>query len=838
MSQDEYVRDKVSALQEAVTQDRLEGEFKNYEFAVQSLIDIIMAMSVSYDDYRKPVSKVLYIFEWLKVSLLPYAMPLMEDYCSVVLNDISIIPDDLSIMDELIDDEVSALFSKALENTLSKNNRIEMASFEFDISGLSTVQLRRMLSLIMRILQYNTESIEWDQERVEVMFLNVAAGRYLAGLLGELDVFYFSLGMFLDRLFVSGRQQHARDMSENFLLCSFIDGVPEWGFFLEFKAFSAQGDISASLLYSLLYLNVIIKKGTVSEILLKETAWQFVKFYRNISLFDAAIKFYHSIPERIKFGPYKTRALKQTLFSCMLFKNDNSLPELVLDYLNQEREEILRGGMHDCLPWLILLYNIRRQYNNANYSSTGLGFYTVVFETIVPEEMIASFKKLLVESEDNSAILIDDLKKSIMKLSEARSLSDYSYDNEMSLKISRKVVMSDDVEGYLIAMMIKSDFGLFFHEKISPDKNKFSFSDANPANFYQYFGDYRELHLVDELKQYEVVWLSVGERLVRQCSLFEGVFEIRSLVNWEHRLFEAVKEALKPLLIHEVTKKVRGQVQMLVEEDYEYQVESIKKYLWNTRISVGESKALFLIKDMELSSFPHNLLLNQNGEFLFLERPIINVLSTDRLQDSLNSREVINTFSKGIWIPTQAGDLAISRLYGSIELLLNELRFNIFNSVSVEEPLSYDLNVLVCHGADDISKFNAIYPGGKNILFNIEGVVGPGKILVLFICHSGSMDKDIFQNQISTLIKRFLDLGYESIVAPFWALSIDVPPIWLPVFMCEFKSGALICDCVWKANMAVRDNYPNSTPATWACLHLYGNPFLKIGHPQTVPNHQ
>ena len=455
----------------------------------------------------------------------------------------------------------------------------------------------------------------------------------------------------------------------------------------------------------------------------------------------------------------------------------------------------------------------------------------VVFEAIVPEEMIAPFKKLLVESENNPVILVDDLKKAVMKLSEARSLSDYSYDNEMALKISQKLVMSDDVEGYMIAMMIKSDFGLFFNEKSGFDKYKFSFSDADPNNYYQYFEDYRMLSSDTSLKHYEVVWLAAGEKIVRQCILFEGVYQIHSLSDWKLGIFERVNDELKPLLIHEVTKKVRGQVQMLVEEDYEYQIEGIKRILFDMRVSTRASKAFLLIKDMQLSGFPHNLLLNENGDFLYLEKSIVNVLSNDRLRDSLICKEVINNFSRGIWIPAKAGDLAINRLYSSIDGLLLGLKFDILTDVSVTEPLSCDLNILVCHGADDISKFNVIYPGGENILFDIEGVVGPGKVLVLFICHSGSMNKATFQNQISTLIKRFLDLGYESIVAPFWALSIDVPPIWLPVFMHEFQSGTLISDCVWKANMAVRDNYLNSTPATWACLHLYGNPFLKTEQP-------
>jgi hypothetical protein len=827
MSNNEYVRKRVSDFQQAIVHDKLNNKFDNYQFAVKCLLDIVRQMSASYDNYRHPVPRVLYIFEWLSESLLYYTMPILNDYCNEILNNSFIIPEDLSIANESVDD-ILVLFMDTLGKSLKENNRVEMSEFKFDLDGCTDVEIKKMLSLVIDFLEHKTEILEWDQETVEIMFLNIAAGRVIAKKLGQLDIFYFSTGMFLDRLYVSGRQQHARDISENILLCSFLDGVPEWGFFMEFKVFSAQGDVSASVLYALLYMHVILEKAQVNELLLKETAWQFVKFYRNVSLFDFAVEFYDKIPKRIKFDAYKTRALRQTMFSCMLAKNDDSLPELALEYLHFVREDVFKGGMHDCLPWLILLYNIRRRYNLAHSLASSIGYFITVFESIFPEEMVASFKKLLVDSEFNPLVLIDDLKKSIIKLSEARSLSDFSYDNEMALKISQAIVMSDDIEGFLLAMMIKSDFGLFFHEKVVDSPRQFSFVNADSSRFYDSHKDYSVLSNINGLKQYDVVWLAMSGLFLRQCTLFNSKFEIQSLEKWKHKSFYSIKENIKPLLIHETTKKVRGQVRLLVEEDYEIQIEEIKEVLSFARIHDYSPNPLLLVKDMDISDFPHNLLLNDMGVFLLLKKPIANVLSTDKLLESLDDKSMSKNISKCVWIPVEAGDIAINRLFSQVEDVFNKFDFRLHTNVSVLHPLDYDLSILVCHGADDISKFNVIYPGGDSSIFDIESILGEGKILILFVCHSGSMDKDFFQNKISALIKRFLDLGYRSIIAPFWALSIDVPPIWLPIFMQEFESGAPIVNCVWKANLAVKEQYLNSTPALWACLHLYGNPFLRL----------
>ena len=69
-------------------------------------------------------------------------------------------------------------------------------------------------------------------------------------------------------------------------------------------------------------------------------------------------------------------------------------------------------------------------------------------------------------------------------------------------------------------------------------------------------------------------------------------------------------------------------------------------------------------------------------------------------------------------------------------------------------------------------------------------------------------------------------MGYSAVVAPAWSLNVDIIPVWLPEFMAVIVSGEYVVDAVYKANMKVKEQF--ITPSAWACLHLFGNPYMKI----------
>jgi hypothetical protein len=163
-------------------------------------------------------------------------------------------------------------------------------------------------------------------------------------------------------------------------------------------------------------------------------------------------------------------------------------------------------------------------------------------------------------------------------------------------------------------------------------------------------------------------------------------------------------------------------------------------------------------------------------------------------------------------------------LYSGIENTLQENAFEVFKQKELPKPLSTDINIVCSHGAKNISEVQILFQENK-ATHNLNSVIGMGKILIFFVCHSGSMKTEFFRNNVTSMVKRFIAQGYEAVIAPYWALDVTIPRYWLPVFLKSLDTGLTVSQAMFNANMKVYEIYP--TPAAWACLHLYGNPNLK-----------
>lgn len=136
-----------------------------------------------------------------------------------------------------------------------------------------------------------------------------------------------------------------------------------------------------------------------------------------------------------------------------------------------------------------------------------------------------------------------------------------------------------------------------------------------------------------------------------------------------------------------------------------------------------------------------------------------------------------------------------------------------------------DMNLIGAHGEINIADFQVLLFGDER-QDNLNLIIGPGKVLILFVCHSGTAESPLFKNEITSLIKRFIAKGYQNIVASSWSLDVSVPKHWFPVFLSELKAGRRISEAAFAGNKAVYDEIPD--PSAWACLHLYGNPNLTV----------
>lgn len=816
--------------QQKITDEKINNNFAYETELTRSYQEILRGMATDYAEYRKHIAKFLSILETNNPHSVSYSVKIFFELYDELIKTEKFKSFDLTLMDHHFDDSTLEKMHPIMEASYSKNNQQRMSEDNFDISSLSEKDKKEISALIIRKLHSDVKIVNWNKDMVDVTLMHFTILRQILISLDSAELFYHVVGLFFDRLTSSEYYQAGRDIAEEVILSSYKDLIPELGYFNSFRLYSNIGSIHASLLYANLSITCILQKEPpYSEKYIKEIIWQGLKLFRNVRLFPWAIQIYKDAPVGLTFLDYEKRSLDHTYFTCLLLMMDASLPSVLLDYLNKEREEVLSGGVTEALPWLLTLYNIRRLYPQADFTLTGLGFFLSIFEMIVPSETIKKYKDVI---EGDSSDLKFHLKESLVKLNETRNRADFVYDNESALKISSRLITysteNKDAAAFLMSMTLKSDYSILFQTKESKDLTALIIPEVNINELETlYENTDRFFNTLPVSSKDSLNWLAHSEGKIYQLQLFNEKYSFFPLADWKYNTYNAlIHSDYFANLSFLYTIKDKSGVRLVSPEEFKEEESEIAKKLSIAKLSVADNaEAIHIIKDMELSKFPHNLFLNENGDFLAKYVPVTNVLSTEWLIQTNGSRSMPANYSKSIWIPIESGDVPLNYLYSNIENTLLEKDFNVFKEVQLRHPLSSDVNIVCSHGARNISETHVVFQE-NNPTYDLNSVIGKGKILIFFVCYSGSMKTEFFRNNVTSIVKRFIAQGYEAVIAPYWALDVTIPRDWLPEFLNSLDTGFTVSQAVFNANRKVYDQYP--TPAAWACLHLYGNPNIKI----------
>lgn len=804
-----------------------------YETDLKKLYKLIInGLSHDYNIYRENVSKLLGSLEENKEDSLPYEKDLFFELFEEIIKFTHIIKIETSFLEDELEDSLRQRYYSILHDYFKKkkNTQIRLSEIELDLSALTRKECSDIASQIINELINDSKQINWSKDTVESFIYSISPLRQLLLSADNIEMFYHSVGILFDRLSSSEYYQLGRDFAEEVLVCSFKDEMTEFGFFNSFRSYSASNNVHSAFLYANISLVIALGKGEpISEKYLKEIIWQGMKFFRNITMYPFAVQIYNSIPQGLVYSTIDRRSLDHTYFTILLLQQDPQLSEQLLDYLNKEREEIFAGGTNEVIPWLITLYNIKRVFDNADFSQKGLGYYLNVFESIVPADFIKKQKDII---EGNKADLKDYLRESLIKLNETRNVEDYIYDNENALVISNRLIeysnKNKDAGGFLLAMLLKSDYSLLVQRKPHGEIAPLILPTINIDSFHELFENYEELYnSLNVSENIIIIWLALVEKKLYQLSFLNNSFIFNESLTWSYDLFiKLINSNYFVDLKFEETIKEHGQIREVYPEEYKTDTKTIIQSLDFAKIIMSQNaKSLYIVKDMPFAEYPHNLLINSEGEFISHLLPVTNILSTEWFIKHHDVRPLEKKYSKSIWIPIDTGDWALSYLYGNIENSLKENDFEIHTSSTIESPLSSDLNIFCSHGKSNVSDVQIVSHLTK-LTYDFDAFIGKGRILIFFVCHSGSMKMEFFRNNVTSMVKRFIAMGYEAIIAPFWALDVSVPKYWFPEFLNSIESKKSIDEAVFMANLKVYEKIP--TPAAWACFHLYGNPNLRI----------
>lgn len=821
----------IKEFHQKMTDERLNGHHYHETVLVDYYKRFLGAMAKDYQVYRKIVPDILSSLENNNQHSVSYSLHIFFDLYNQLMTPTGFKPFDLSIADyPILDDNMQKMFS-VIEGGLAENNHQRMSEDNFIITGLSADEKKGIASIIISGIQENAKKIDWNKDLVDAVMMQLPLLRQILNSLDNIELFYYALGLVVDRMNSSEYYQAGRDIVEETILSSYKDNVPELGYFNAFRNYSNIASIHASLLYANLSLTCALQNGPpYSERYIKEVIWQGIKFFRNVGLYQWGINIYENIPLELKYGDYERRAVDHTYFLLLLHVHEPKLPVLLLDYMTKEREGLISGGVNESTPWLTTLYSVRRLYPDADFSSTGLGFFVSIFEFIVPAENIKKYKDII---DGDTEDLKRYLKESLVRLNETRYATDFVYDNENAIKISSRLVEysinKKDASAFLLSMMLKSDFSILFQNRDSGELAAMKIPEVNVDDLetlYDNTGAFLAAFPISS--QVSANWVAFSEGKLFQLQLQGDTFSFFPVNSWIYNDFKHLVDSdyFADLSFSDTVKDRGGMVREVSPEEFLQEEIALIEKVGIVKLDISDAaKEVYFVKDMQLSRFPHNLFLNSKGELVAKIMPVTNVLSTEWLLKTVGAKLLSKDYTKSIWIPTEGGDMALNYLFGNIDETLQEHSFTVLNQVKLSEPLCSDINIICSHGEKNISEVQVVFPE-ENPTYNLDTVIGTGKILIFFVCYSGSMKTEFFRNNVTSLTKRFIAQGYEAVVAPVWALDVTIPRYWLPDFLNSFNSGQTISQAVFNASQSVYRKYP--TPAAWACLHLYGNPNYRI----------
>ena len=643
-----------------------------------------------------------------------------------------------------------------------------------------------------------------------------------------MDLFFIWNNNISDRLNTSSQRQLARDYGENLLMIGYQEGMIAEAYFCASRAYIGAKHVLGGLLYLNVALLDLQTRNEVQKEMAFEIIWQMLKIMRDANFhkqdfIDKLLKMY----DGLGMDDYKTLSVYHTAFGIELYGDIEDTAKRIEAFLCDKRDVVYSNMEHSAVPWYTLIRSLRQL--------GAIGKYPVMdsLEGIMKAIMLQNGNENIVrfydEKEDKSALLMEEL----AKLETTRNPEDIGLDSHNALVLAtdvlEKAVADSKPADFILAMRPKSDFSFAMTDKkLESDFKKVDVVDPKAEECNLPYGEIDSLAwLLQTEKSDCVMWIGKGNSNVFRMTLLGNMYKFDELSAISAVDADKLQKETISKLVFSQTERDRSNT-IYTKNELELKSEAEQIYLQMKECTVAVPNIvnrIFFVKDMALSAIPHQLMIDERtGKFVGESCPSANVISTEFLIKSNFNDPLPKGYNKSYWSPLNK-ETTFWGIKEGLKQVFEDYQFDVDDNDEPAVPLHADLNIVCAHGADNISDSEWFYSGGTPIV-NSKRAIGPGKVLVLFVCHSGSITHQYYDHTMHTIIKRYLRMGYSSVVAPMWSLNTEITKIWLPVFMEKVDAGGYVVDAVFQANMEVKKLF--ITPSAWACLHLFGNPYVKI----------
>ena len=724
-------------------------------------------------------------------------------------------------------DDVRAVMQKIPSHFLG-NIHLNVPNMAF-ADSLSSDERRKLASFIIDSIQYYGTDTQWKKDTIENHQLYLAVLYAICKKDGQMWYLFLYANNFIGRLATSGEAQAARDMAENMLMIGHQEEMEAEAYFCASRAYT----IVHNPLAGLFYLEIAIRKWLqqTDRIPYKtafELLWQIVKIARSIRFCsDKHLKPVADCFDGLQPLSYDIVSFYHTYLSLMFFQKGEGILSDVADFLDKNRESVYANLDHSAMPWLSLIASVKLNFPDAD--SARLTPYINAFKGVVNRER----NSMMLDMFDGVNEDVH-LKELMVRLQSTRNVADFSHDNQYAMLFAKslltKACQEQNPSKFLLAMHAKADYTFVRPEILQEGLyRKTEFKDVNGAEYNLHIENTELLQqLMQQGESDEVMWIGKGKSLLHFMTLFQNQFKFGNLESLSRVNVGQLQSDLICHLHYEKDVKTPGEpIYVKGMAELEQEAEELKQKLSDCQIAVeGNAERLFLVKDMDVAAYPHQLLVDtNNGKFIGELLPTCNIISTEVLIKTNFDNPLSEHPSCSFWCPTGSQEFTFAMIKSSLDDVFGKYNIACNERDMPERPIEAEINIACAHGGADISDTQWFYADGNPIV-ETDKIIGRGKLLILFVCHSGSIMRHDYDNAMHTLIKRYIRAGYSSLIAPMWSLSTEILQTWLDVFMEEIMNKQFVIDALYKANMAVKEKF--TSPEVYACLHLFGNPFLQI----------
>lgn len=788
---------------------------------LDSTIDMLLSNA---DNYINHFEDVVSIFEpSMETQIAVIVKFLLDCYNHDILNKVSTGKRG-SVPSVALTEEEFERFSIKAFNQFSYREHVDIESKKITFNGFDI----RYLDGFLRYVYFFTQDLAFknmSDEDINFLCQLLVIARNAAEQSGRLDYYSHIVSIFVNSLSLQHHNQIARNLSTGFLLFSYNNNNLDYGYYVSFSCFARQRNTIRAGLSGILFAKAIAQRNKVDLTLVENFIKYLMMYLRDLGLFFYVEDVYLKLPPSLEFSDYELRSFELIRLMARSSSRSDDTIDFAVVLLKKHIDAIEAAGDGECYPWATQIIQLRRLFSNK--LSLEQDMYLIECEKNLLSSTSSALRDQLNRTfygsiSEQKSIFKDELHKVTLAINRENFVYDVDYLNVTANNLLRSSLQFSDIEAYLLALLVKADYSLLFSGlyfgRMSPLITKSCEIDTH----LEAINDWKVLlDTTTTENSYSLLCIASCEDEIYRLYKSGDTTEITKLEFTVSIHREWFKKHY-PQIVFNIDNPNIQLGETLIDLCH-LQDKIIKKNLEFSCVFSSPPNELLLVKDVNLSSSPHNLLLNQYKEYISLYKPVTNIMSLEWYQNACCKELPIPKMpSIGIWIPTDSQDFTINMLFCKLEDTITRNNMKIITGVNNVTPLSCNINIIAAHGNSDTCVTNKVFAGGIYDADSLLNISGEGDVAILLICHSGHTKSSLYGHQTHSLVRCFLDKGYSSVVAPFWSLHIDIAHNWIDSFIDAVVGGKTVSQSLFIATKSVYSSYP--TPSAWACLHLYGNP--------------